>query len=84
MITGNSCYGSWDGIVKNLYVGTEFSATRVGVVVYGNKAAVEIALTDIDNLPALRIAIAKIDYLPNQGTNTSGGILLMMQQVQGK
>ena len=71
-----------DGIAKELDVGTGFGSTRVGVVVYGNKALVEISLTDIDNMPDLHAAIAGIDYLPNEGSNTSDGILLMMQQFQ--
>ena len=71
-----------DGIVKDLDVGTGFGFTRVGVVVYADKAAVEISLSDIDNTPDLRVAISDIDYLPNGGRNISGGILLMMQQFQ--
>ena len=33
-------------------------------------------------MPDLRVAIADIDYLPREESNTSGGILLMMQQFQ--
>ena len=71
-----------DGLIEDLDIGSRFGAMRVGVVVYGNNAVVEISLADIDNLPALRAAIDRINYLPNEGTNTSGGILLMMQQFE--
>ena len=71
-----------DGIVRDLDVGTGHVSNRVGVVVYGNTAVVEIPLAEIDNMPDLRVAIAEIDYFPNEGSNTSGGILLMMQEFQ--
>ena len=70
------------GIADDLDVGTAFDSSRVGVVVYGNTATVKISLADIENTPDLRLAIASIDYSPNERSNTSAGILLMMQQFQ--
>ena len=71
-----------DGIVEDLDIGSGFNAMRVGVVVYGNNAVVEISLADVGNLPDLRAAISGINYLPKEGTNTSGGLLLMMQHFE--
>ena len=71
-----------DGIAKDLDVGTGFDSSRVGVVVYGNTATVKISLADIENTPDLRVAVASIGYSPNERSNASAGILLMMQQFQ--
>ena len=71
-----------DDIVKDLDIGTGFGAMRVAVVVYGEKAAVEISLADTDNLRDLRAAIAGMNYLPNEGANTSSGILLMIHHFE--
>ncbi len=67
-----------DGLVFDLTMGAD--ATRVGVVVYGNQAYVEIKLGEYDSKSDLRDAISEIDYDPNKGTNTSGGILLMREE----
>ena len=69
-----------DGLIEALDVG--FDATRVGVVVYGNRPYLEVSLIEFGNESELRAKVAEIPYDPNKGTNTAGGITLMMEEFE--
>ncbi|CAD5114775.1 DgyrCDS3819 [Dimorphilus gyrociliatus] len=65
-------------VTDNFRIGPTF--TRVGVVVYGNKAKPVFHLNEYSDKKLLGNAILGIKYL-DQNTNTSGGIRVMHEQM---
>ena len=66
------------GLIMRLDIGA--AATRVGLIAYGNLAYIEVPLDKFLDKDELLDAIGVVKYIPNKGTNTSGGLMVMMEE----
>ena len=67
-------------LIEDLEIGPD--ATRIGMVVYGNRAYVTVGLDQYDTRDSLRQAILAIEYDPNKRTNIADAITLMTQEFE--
>ena len=71
-----------EGLVDQLETGE--SVTRFAVIVFGNYAYKLASLTSFTDKENLTSFIRDIEYDPNKGTNTSGGIRMMIEEFNAK